>query len=122
MIKKRLHCFSKYPHIYVFIGKGEKTKEEIKSYLMQRLGLSEATARKQIEIALAEEHGIVLKENAKYRMSQRTIEYLVDYFLEFYKQDVHWMTREVYKRYVEAERELKKLKKRLEEEGIKLDE
>ena len=122
MIKKRLHCFSKYPHIYVYIGKGEKTKEEIKSYLMQRLGLSEATARKQIEVALAEEHGIVLKENAKYRMSQRTIEYLVDYFLEFYKQDVHWMTREVYKRYVEAERELKKLKKRLEEEGIKLDE
>ena len=122
MIKKRLHYFSKYPHIYVFIGKGEKTKEEIKRYLMQRLGLSEATARKQIEVALAEEHGIVLKENAKYRMSQRTIEYLVDYFLEFYKQDVHWMTREVYKRYVEAERELKKLKKRLEEEGIKLDE
>ena len=122
MIKKRLHCFSKYPHIYVFIGKGEKTKEEIKSYLMQRLGLSEATARKQIEVALAEEHGIVLKENAKYRMSQRTIEYLVDYFLEFYKKDVHWMTREVYKRYVEAERELKKLRNRLEEEGIKLDE
>lgn len=122
MIKKRLHCFSKYPHIYVFIGKGEKTKEEIKSYLMQRLGLSEATARKQIEVALAEEHGIVLKENAKYRMSQRTIEYLVDYFLEFYKKDVHWMTREVYKRYVETERELKKLKNRLEEEGIKLDE
>lgn len=122
MIKKRLHCFSKYPHIYVFIGKGEKTKEEIKSYLMQRIGLSEATARKQIEVALAEEHGIVLKENAKYRMSQRTIEYLVDYFLEFYKKDVHWMTREVYKRYVETERELKKLKNRLEEEGIKLDE
>ena len=122
MIKKRLHCFSKYPHIYVFIRKGEKTKEEIKRYLMQRLGLSEATARKQIEVALAEEHGIVLKENAKYRMSQRTIEYLVDYFLEFYKKDVHWMTREVYKRYVEAERELKKLKNRLEEEGINLDE
>ena len=122
MIKKRLHCFSKYPHIYVFIGKGEKTKEEIKSYLMQRLGLSEATARKQIEVALAEEQGIVLKENAKYRMSQRTIEYLVDYFLEFYKQDVHWMTREAYYRQAEAERELKKLKKRLEEEGIKLDE
>lgn len=122
MIKKRLHCFSKYPHIYVFIGKGEKTKEEIKSYLMQRLGLSEATARKQIKVALAEEHGIVLKENAKYRMSQRTIEYLVDYFLEFYKQDVHWMTREAYHRQAEAGRELKKLKKRLEEEGIKLDE
>lgn len=122
MIKKRLHCFSKYPHIYVFIGKGEKTKTEIKSYLMQRLGLSEATARKQIEVALAEEHGIVLKENAKYRMSQRTIEYLVDYFLEFYKKDVHWMTRETYKRYLEAERELKKLRNRLEEEGIKLDE
>ena len=122
MIKKRLHCFSKYPHIYVFIGKGEKTKEEIKSYLMQRLGLSEATARKQIEVALAEEHGIVLKENAKYRMSQRTIEYLVEYFLEFYKQDVHWMTQEAYHRQAEAEWELKKLKKRLEEEGIKLDE
>lgn len=122
MIKKRLHCFSKYPHIYVFIGKGEKTKGEIKKYLMQRLGMSEATARVQIEVALTEEHGIVLKENDKYRMSQRTIEYLVDYFLEFYKQDVHWMTREVYKRYVEAEHELKKLKKRLEEEGIKLDE
>ena len=60
MLKKRLHCFSKYPHIYVFIGKGEKTKEEIKSYLMQRLGLSEATARKQIEVALAEEHGSLI--------------------------------------------------------------
>ena len=122
MIKKRLHCFSKYPHIYVFIGKGEKTKGEIKKYLMQRLGMSEATARVQIEVALAEEHGIVLKENDKYRMSQRTIEYLVDYFMEFYKKDVHWMTREAYKRLAEAERELKKLRKRLEEEGIRLDE
>ena len=122
MIKKRLHCFSMYPHIYVFIGKGEKTKGEIKRYLMQRLGFFEATARTQIEVALAEEHGIVLKENDKYRLIQSTIEYLVDYFLEFYKQDVHWMTREVYKRYVEAEREQKKLKKRLEEAGIKLNE
>lgn len=122
MIKKRLHCFSKYPHIYVFIGKGEKTKGEIKKYLMQRLGMSEATARVQIEVALAEEHGIVLKENDKYRMSQRTIEYLIDYFLEFYKKDVHWMTREAYKRLVKAERELKKLRNRLEEEGIKIDE
>ena len=122
MIKKRLHCFSKYPHIYVLIGKGEKTKGKIKKYLMQRLGLSEATARVQIEVALAEENGIVLKENDKYRMSQRTIEYLIDYFLEFYKKDVHWMTREAYKRLAEAERELKKLRNRLEEEGIKIDE
>lgn len=122
MIEKRLHCFSKYPHIYVFIGKGEKTKGEIKKYLMQRLGMSEATARVQIEVALAEEHGIVLKENDKYRMSQRTIEYLIDYFLEFYKKDTCWITREAFKRMVEAERELKKLRNRLEEEGISLDE
>lgn len=122
MIKKRLHCFSKYPHIYVFIGKGEKNKGEIKKYLMQRLGMSEATARVQIEVALAETHGIVLKENDKYRLSQRTIEYLIDYFMEFYKKDVCWMTRDAYKRLAEAERELKKLRNRLEEEGIKLDE
>ena len=122
MIKKRLHCFSKYPHIYVFIGKGEKTKGEIKKYLMQRLGMSEATARVQIEVALAEEHGIVLKENDKYRLSQRTVEYLIDYFMEFYKKDVCWMTREDYKRLVEAEHELKKLRNRLEMEGIKIDE
>ena len=122
MIKTRLHCFSKYPHIYVFIGKGEKTKGEIKKYLMQRLGLSEATARVQIEVALAEEHGIVLKENDKYRLSQRTVEYLIDYFMEFYKKDVCWMTREAYKRLVEAEHELKKLRNRLEMEGIKIDE
>ena len=102
MIKKRLHCFSKYPHIYVFIGKGEKTKGEIKKYLMQRLGMSEATARVQIEVALAETHGIVLKENDKYRLSQRTIEYLIDYFMEFYKKDVCWMTRDAYKRLAEA--------------------
>ena len=121
MIEKRLHCFSKYPHIYVFIGKGEKTKGEIKKYLMQRLGMSEATARVQIEVALAEEHGIVLKENDKYRMSQRTIEYLIDYFLEFYKKDTCWITREAFKRMAEAERELKKLRNRLEEEGIRLD-
>lgn len=108
MIKKRLHCFSKYPHICVFIGKGEKTKKEIKTYLMQKLGMSEATARTQIEVALAEEHGIVLKENDKYRFSQRTIEYLIDYFQEFYKKDVQWMTRDAYKRLVEAEQELKK--------------
>ncbi len=117
MIKKRLHCFSKYPHIYVFIGKEEKTKKEIKTFLMQRLELSEATARTQIEVALAEEHGIVLKENEKYRLSQRTIEYLIDYFLEFYKKDVYWMTRDAYKRLVEAERELKKLQNRLGEGG-----
>lgn len=122
MIKKRLHCFSKYPHIYVFIGKEEKTKGEIKKYLMQHLGLSEATARVQIEVALAEEHGIVLKENDKYRLSQRTIEYLIDYFMEFYKKDVCWMTREAYKRLVESEHELKKLRSRLEKEGIKIDE
>ena len=122
MIEKRLHCFSKYPHIYVFIGKGEKTKGEIKRYLMQRLGFPEATARVQIEVALAEEHGIVLKENDKYRMSQRTIEYLIDYFLEFYKKDICWITREAFKRMAEAERELKKLRNRLEKEGIKLDE
>ena len=48
--------------------------------------------------------------------------YLIDYFLEFYKKDVHWMTREAYKRLVESERELKKLRNRLEEEGIRLDE
>lgn len=117
MIKKRLHCFSKYPHIYVFIGKGEKTKKEIKTYLMQRLGMSEATARTQIEVALAEAHGIVLKENDKYRLSQRTIEYLIDYFMEFYKKDVQWMTRDAYKRLVEAEQELKKLQNRLGEVG-----
>ena len=84
--------------------------------------MSEATARVQIEVALAEEHGMVLQENAQYRMSQRTIEYLIDYFLEFYKKDVHWMTREAYRRLAEAERELKKLRNRLEEEGIKIDE
>ena len=117
MIKKRLHCFSKYPHIYVFIGKGEKTKEEIKKFLMQRIGLSESTARKQIEVALAEEHGIVIKEHGKYRMSQRTIEYLIDYFLKFYKKDVHWMTRDAYKRLMEAERELKKLQNKLGKVG-----
>ena len=32
------------------------------------------------------------------------------------------MTREAYKRLVESERELKKLRNRLEEEGIRLDE
>ena len=48
--------------------------------------------------------------------------YLIDYFLEFYKKDVHWMTREAYKGLAEAERELKKLRNRLEEEGIRLDE
>ena len=117
MIKKRLHCFSKYPHIYVFIGKGEKTKKEIKTFLMHRLGMSEATARTQIEVALADEHGIVLKENDKYRLSQRTIEYLIDYFMEFYKKDVHWMTRDAYKRLMEAEQELKKLQNRLGEVG-----
>lgn len=122
MIEKRLHCFSKYPHIYVFIGTEEKTEEEIKRFLMQRIRLSESTARAQMKVALADEHGIVIEEHGKYRISQRTIEYLIDYFMEFYKKDVCWITREAYKRQAEAERELKKLKNRLEGEGIKLDE
>ena len=122
MIKKRLHCFSKYPHIYVFIGTEEKTKEEIKKFLMQRIGLSEATARAQMRVALADEHGIVIKEHGKYRMSQRTIEYLIDYFAEFYREKIWWMPVKTYKSYVEAEKELKKLKERLEKEGIKVDE
>ena len=71
----------------------------------------------KLEVALAEEHGIVLKENDKYRLSQRTIEYLIDYFMEFYKKDVQWMTRDAYKRLVEAEQELKKLQNRLGEVG-----
>ena len=122
MIKKRLHCFSKYPHIYVFIGKEEKTKAEIKRFLMQRMGMSESSARVQLEVALADDHGIVIEEDGKYRMSQRTIEDLVDYFVEFYRKNVCWMTVATYKRYVEAERELKKLKERLKQEGITIDE
>ena len=79
--------------------------------------MSEATARTQIEVALAEEYGIVLKENDKYRLNQRTIEYLIDYFQEFYKKDVQWMTQDAYKRLVEAKQELKKLQNRLGEVG-----
>ncbi len=122
MIEKRLHCFSKYPHIYVFIGTEEKTEEEIKRFLMQRVGLSESTARAQMKVALADEHGIVIEEKGKYRMSQRTIEYLIDYFVEFYKEKIWWMTVKTYKGLVEAEHELKKLKEKLKKEGIKLDE
>lgn len=122
MIKKRLHCFSKYPHIYVFIGTEEKTKKEIKQFLMRRIGLSESTARAQMKVALADEHRIVIEEKGKYRISQWTIEYLIDYFMEFYKKEVCWMTKEAYNRLSEAEHELKKLKNKLKEEGIRLDE
>lgn len=43
MQKRWLEHFCKYRHICEFLGNEGKEKEEIKEYLMQELGLPEAT-------------------------------------------------------------------------------
>ena len=55
MQKQWLEHFCKYRHICEFLGKEGKEKEEIKEYLMQELGLPEATARYQMLRALEDE-------------------------------------------------------------------
>ena len=52
MQRKWLEHFCKYRHICEFLGNEGKEKEEIKEYLMQELGLPEATARYQMIRAL----------------------------------------------------------------------
>ena len=52
MQKQWLEHFCKYRHICEFLGSEGKEKEEIKEYLMQELGLPEATARYQMLRAL----------------------------------------------------------------------
>ena len=52
MQKQWLEHFCKYRHICEFLGSEGKEKEEIKEYLMQELGLPEATARYQMTRAL----------------------------------------------------------------------
>ena len=59
MQRKWLEHFCKYRHICEFLGNEGKEKEEIKEYLMQELGLPEATARYQMQRALEDEDGIV---------------------------------------------------------------
>ena len=49
MQKRWLEHFCKYRQICEFLGNEGKEKEEIKEYLMQELGLPEATARYQID-------------------------------------------------------------------------
>ena len=44
MQRKWLEHFCKYRHICEFLGNEGREKEEIKEYLMQELGLPEATA------------------------------------------------------------------------------
>ena len=48
MKKQWLEHFCKYRHICEFLGNEGKEKEKIKEYLMQELGLPEATARYQM--------------------------------------------------------------------------
>ena len=59
MQKQWLEHFCKYRHICEFLGSEGKEKEEIKEYLMQELGLPEATARYQMTRAMEDEDGIV---------------------------------------------------------------
>ncbi len=55
MQRKRLEHFCKYRHICEFLGNEGKEKEEIKKYLMQELGLPEATAQYQMRRALEDD-------------------------------------------------------------------
>lgn len=84
MLEKGLHCFSKYHHIYTFIGTGEKSWEEIKWHLVNVLDVGESTARTQMKVALAKENEVAIEEDGLYRLNREMLRLLINYFVPLY--------------------------------------
>lgn len=77
MIEKGFHCFSKYHHIYTFIGTEEKSWEEIKRHLVKDVGVKESTARAQMQVALAKKNLVAIEEDGLYRLNPEMISQLL---------------------------------------------
>ena len=85
MQKQWLKHFCKYRHICEFLGNEGKEKEEIKEYLMQELGLPEATARYQMMRALEDEVG-----SCRYfEKTEKTMDLVID--LQRRLKEREWM-------------------------------
>ena len=84
MLEKGLHCFSKYRHIYEYIGTSKKSWDEIKGHLVNTLGVNESTARAQTNVALAKENEVVIEEDGLYRLNRELIQLLINYFVSIY--------------------------------------
>ena len=78
MQKQWLEHFCKYRHIFEFLGNEGKEKEEIKEYLMQELGLPEATARYQMTRALEDEDGIVKSFGWKFYLDEEKFKAVIE--------------------------------------------
>ena len=78
MQRKWLEHFCKYRHICEFLGNEGKEKEEIKEYLMQELGLPEATARYQMQRALEDENGIVKSFHWKFYLDEEKFKAVIE--------------------------------------------
>lgn len=78
MQKKWLEHFCKYRHICEFLGNEGKEKEEIKEYLMQELGLPEATARYQMIRALEDENGVVKSFGWKFYLDEEKFKAVIE--------------------------------------------
>ena len=78
MQKQWLEHFCKYRHICEFLGSEGKEKEEIKEYLMQKLGLPEATARYQMMRALEDENGIVKSFGWKFYLDEEKLKAVIE--------------------------------------------
>lgn len=78
MQRKWLEHFCKYRHICEFLGNEGREKEEIKEYLMQELGLPEATARYQMQRALEDENGIVKSFHWKFYLDEEKFKAVIE--------------------------------------------
>ena len=84
MVAKWFESFYKYRHIYNFLCRGGKYEEDIKAHLMEDLGISESTARYQLQGALDEECGLVKRDNGKYQIALEKVEEMIEYLFRFY--------------------------------------
>ena len=105
MLEKGLHCFSKYHHIYEFIGTGQKTWKEIKRHLVKDIGVKESTSRAQMEVALAAKNKVVIEEDGLYRLNPELILELLKFFRPLYPQTLRIITQSKYKQMELAGRE-----------------
>lgn len=105
MLEKGLHCFSKYRHIYEYIGTDKKSWDEIKWHLVNVLDVGESTARAQMNVALAKENEVVIEEDGLYRLNRELIQLLINYFVSLYPVRLRVFTQ---KKWYETNQEIVK--------------
>ena len=116
MLEKVLHCFSKYRHIYEYIGTDKKSWDEIKWHLVNVLDVSESTARAQMNVALAKENEVVIEEDGLYRLNRELLQLLINYFVPLYPVRLRVFTQ---KKWYETNQEIVKWIKEFLKEAYK---